>query len=80
MSSVYYNQEKSAMESPDPFANLEGQQYMSLVTFRPSGEPVPTPVWFAREGDVLYVTTLKRSGKVKRLRETGAFGLWGEQV
>jgi PPOX class probable F420-dependent enzyme len=39
-----------------------------LVTYRRSGTPVPTPVWAAPEGGVLYVRTERRSGKVKRLR------------
>ena len=30
--------------------------------------PVPTPVWVARDGDALVVTTPAASGKVKRLR------------
>lgn len=50
------------------FDLLDGHQYMSLKTFRKSGEAVATPVWFAREGDKLYVTTNAHSGKVKRIR------------
>lgn len=52
------------------FGNLEGHEYMRLTTFRKSGEGVPTPVWFAREGDRLYVTTQATSGKVKRISHT----------
>jgi uncharacterized protein len=51
-----------------PFPNLQGQQYASLVTFRKSGEGVPTPVWFAQEGNKLYVVTLANAGKAKRIR------------
>jgi uncharacterized protein len=29
---------------------------------------VPTPVWIARDGDALIVTTPEQSGKVKRLQ------------
>jgi hypothetical protein len=54
------------------FANLDGHNYMSLKTFRRSGEGVPTPVWFAQVGETLYVTTNGSSGKVKRLRHTQA--------
>ncbi|MCW2970435.1 MAG: class putative F420-dependent enzyme [Solirubrobacterales bacterium] len=39
-----------------------------LVTYRRDGTPVPTPVWAARAGSVLYVRTERGSGKVKRLR------------
>ncbi len=51
-----------------PFAPLAGHQYMNLTTFRKSGQPVPTPVWFAQEGDRIYVVTFAASGKVKRIR------------
>ncbi len=44
---------------------------MSLKTFRKSGEAVPTAVWFAQEGDKLYVVTQAGSGKVKRIRNNG---------
>ena len=38
-----------------------------LVTFRRSGEPVPTPVWFGLYDGRLYVDTLVDADKVKRL-------------
>lgn len=50
------------------FANLDNQQYMSLTTFRKSGEGVATPVWFAEENGKLYMLTLHNAGKVKRIR------------
>jgi PPOX class probable F420-dependent enzyme len=50
------------------FLNLQGHQYMSLTTFRKTGQPVPTPVWFAQSGENLYVMTSPDSGKVKRIR------------
>lgn len=53
---------------PHPFDALEGHNYLSLTTYRRSGEGVPTPVWFAREGGALYVFTDSESGKVKRIR------------
>ena len=43
-------------------------RYVSLTTFRRTGEPVSTPVWIAVQGDALVVTTGADSGKVKRLR------------
>lgn len=50
------------------FAALAGQKYINLTTFRRDGSPVATPVWFAREGALLYITTYDGTGKVKRLR------------
>ena len=47
---------------------MADEQYVSLTTFRRSGEPVSTAVWIARDGDALVVTTPAASGKVKRLR------------
>lgn len=50
------------------FATLNSEQFISLTTFRKTGVGVPTPVWFALDGDDLLVTTPALSGKVKRLR------------
>jgi len=50
------------------FEQLKGHEFLSLETFRKSGVGVKTPVWFAQEGDALYVWTLSDSGKVKRIR------------
>jgi PPOX class probable F420-dependent enzyme len=47
---------------------IQGQNYISLVTFRKSGVAVPTPVWFGERDDKLYVMTRSDSGKYKRLR------------
>ena len=49
---------------------LPHSTYVSLTTFRRTGEAVSTPVWVARDGDALVVTTPAGSGKVKRLRHT----------
>lgn len=46
---------------------LANQQYLSIETFRKSGVSVKTPVWFVKEGNVLYVRTISDSGKVKRI-------------
>lgn len=47
---------------------ISQQRYISLVTFRKSGTPVPTPVWFGEKNDKLYVMTRTISGKYKRIR------------
>ncbi len=52
------------------FATLADERFASLTTFRKSGEPVSSPVWVARDGDALVVTTPAGSGKIKRLRNS----------
>ena len=47
---------------------LADHRFVSLTTFRRSGEAVSTPVWVARDGVSLVVLTPAGSGKVKRLR------------
>ena len=51
-----------------PLTRLADEPFVALTTFRRTGEPVSTPVWVAREGEALVVTTSAASGKVKRLR------------
>jgi PPOX class probable F420-dependent enzyme len=51
------------------FDALRGSKYCLLVSFRRSGEPVPTPVWFGLAADGrLYVRTEAEAAKVKRIR------------
>ena len=50
------------------FAALGAAQYVSLTTFRKSGEGVATAVWIAADGDDLVAVTIENSGKVKRAR------------
>ena len=49
-------------------AEIHGQRYLSLATFRKTGVAVYTPIWFAEEGNKLYFMTNSKLGKVKRLR------------
>jgi hypothetical protein len=44
------------------------KQYINLETYKKSGKPVHTPIWFVNYNGLLYVTTTRDSGKVKRLR------------
>lgn len=53
-----------------PLSELAAQPCVLLTTFRRTGEGVGTPVWLARDGDRLLITTDAASGKVKRLRHT----------
>ena len=58
------------MDTQPSFADLGDEKFVSLTTFRRSGERVSTPVWVGRDGDALVVTTPEASGKVKRLRNS----------
>jgi uncharacterized protein len=56
---------------PDPkLAQLRGQKYMSLETFKKNGQGVKTPVWFVFHDNALYLYTKADSWKVKRIRNT----------
>ena len=55
------------MPSQIPSA-IQGQNYISLTTFRKTGVGVATPVWFAEEGGKVYVMTRSDMGKTKRIR------------
>jgi uncharacterized protein len=50
-----------------PFVELGNSGYLLLVTFKRSGEPVPTPVMFSKEAGKAYLRT-EPNAKVKRLR------------
>lgn len=63
----------SRAEHPPGFEVLAGERYLSLTTYRRTGEAVATPVWFALlAGPRAVVTTEASSGKVKRLRNDPA--------
>jgi PPOX class probable F420-dependent enzyme len=49
-------------------SQLAGEKYISIETYRKSGQPVRTPVWFAESGGILYVRTSDDTGKYKRIR------------
>ena len=44
------------------------QKYVNLETYKKDGTPVRTPVWFMIDGDIVYVVTREKTGKVKRLK------------
>lgn len=54
--------------SPAALTALDREPYISLATFRRSGEAVETPVWFAVEDGKIYVFSEAKAWKVKRLR------------
>jgi uncharacterized protein len=49
-------------------AEIHGQKYISLATFRKNGVAVYTPIWFAEYDDKLYFMTGSKLGKTKRIR------------
>lgn len=52
-------------KNQEQFSN---QKYLTLETYRKSGAPVATPMWFAEYDQVLYVYSRADAGKVKRIR------------
>lgn len=59
---------------PSGFLQFAAQKYLSLETFRKNGQGVRTPLWFVsptgpdHPNALLYVYTMRDSGKVKRIR------------
>ena len=52
------------------FGALEGSKHVLVVTFRRSGEAVPTPVWAGVADGKVYFRSERRVGKIKRIRAT----------
>lgn len=55
-------------QTPSKIVVPNAEKYISVETYRRSGEGVRTPVWFVESGGVYYIITRGDSGKVKRLR------------
>ena len=47
---------------------LESEKYISVETFRKSGDGVKTPVWFVISDETIFVVTRDQTGKFKRLK------------
>jgi PPOX class probable F420-dependent enzyme len=47
---------------------LKDQKFCLLTTFKKNGEGVSSPMWFALDGEKVYMTTRGQSWKVKRLK------------
>lgn len=56
------------IDTVDALIRLKDFQCLNLTTFRKSGIPVVTTVWFALDAGKLYIWTALDSGKVKRIR------------
>jgi uncharacterized protein len=50
---------------------LGSEKYVLLTTFRRDGRAVPTPLWVLPDGEGLAFWTVRDSGKVKRIRNSG---------
>jgi PPOX class probable F420-dependent enzyme len=48
-------------------ADLRGRKYCVLVTYKKSGEPTPSPLWFGTGNGKLYFQTGATTAKVKRI-------------
>ena len=56
------------IDTIDTLIGLKGFHCLNLTTFRKSGIPVATTVWFVLDDGKLYIWTAQDSGKVKRIR------------
>ena len=54
--------------SKEKLGQFESQKYLNLESYRKTGAAVATPVWFADDGNELYIYSLADAGKVKRIR------------
>ena len=54
---------------------LRGKRYISLETYRRSGQPVRTPVWFVEDNGRLFFYSMADAGKVKRIRNNSRVSL-----
>jgi uncharacterized protein len=57
---------------PTDLTPFRGQHTCLLVTYRKSGEAVPSPITFALSDGKFYVRTEPRTAKVKRIRANSA--------
>jgi uncharacterized protein len=59
-----------AQPSPEAVGleSLRGHKYCLLISFRSSGEAIPTPVWFGLANGMLYLRSGAWAGKLKRIR------------
>jgi uncharacterized protein len=58
-------------QAGDALAALASHEFAVLTTYRKTGAPVPTTVWFAYDGGKVYITTRAGAGKLKRVRNDG---------
>ncbi|MFM8658735.1 MAG: PPOX class F420-dependent oxidoreductase [Candidatus Nitrosotenuis sp.] len=54
--------------SSDSFSILEKHKYINLETYKKNGQAVQTPVWFMISNNMIFVQTMKTTGKIKRIK------------
>lgn len=52
----------------DKLVQFRNENYLSLESFRRSGEGIRTPVWFVESDGLIFIYSLANAGKVKRVR------------
>ena len=52
----------------DKSSEFTGKKHISIESYRKTGDPVRTPVWFVEENGELFVRTDSDTGKIKRIR------------
>jgi uncharacterized protein len=58
----------SSLSDPgDKLSQFAGEKYICIETYRKTGDPVRTPVWFVEENGELLVRTDSDTGKMKRI-------------
>ena len=73
VSNIFLYIQKSIIKNVVFASNLsEADQYLSIGTFKKSGEVKRTPVWFAQNEGKVYVFTEVNSWKVKRIRNNAS--------
>ncbi|BBX61682.1 hypothetical protein MSAS_08560 [Mycobacterium saskatchewanense] len=56
-------------------ARLGDAKFVSLTTFKRDGNPVASPMWAVRDGDLLWFWTPAEAVKVKRIRRDARVSL-----
>ena len=62
MKSAQASNENSSMT-----CSIENARFILLVTFRKTGEEVPTPMWYDEYNGLLYMRTITDSPKTRRI-------------
>jgi uncharacterized protein len=53
-------------------AQFDAAKFLSIETYRKSGQAMPTAVWFAEISGAYYFQTQTNAGKVKRIRNNAS--------
>jgi PPOX class probable F420-dependent enzyme len=61
-------EQSSVRATGDKLSQFTGKKHISIESYRKTGNPVRTPVWFVEENGELFVRTDSDTGKIKRIR------------